>query len=304
VEVALYNSAGEEVRELFQGGAQGLPGGISLSSPAGSQLYQIGQGQLLVSAGGSVLATWNGDNANGQAVQSGSYYFKVEYQDPFGQVTSFIQTVQVLQGRGADYLAVYNSAGEEVAREDFSGRALAVSDFSLAKGTYALVYSAAGADLDPVLISTVDSSGARGSFSWNGRNSEGRPLASGTYFLKLVDVTAAGTLTVTHQVTLVQGGDPGLAFEPILAPNPAPLEGLPGRGRFLAVVYPVALASARAQLYDLNGANVAGAGDPGGTGRIWLGYQGLAAGIYFVELSGTLATGAPYRHILKAAVIR
>jgi hypothetical protein len=154
-----------------------------------------------------------------------------------------------------------------------------------------------------VEITTHDSTGAQATYPWNGRDSQGQPLASGVYSLKLINATASGTVTVAHQVTLIKGTDPGLAFDPIVAPNPAPANGVSGRGRYLAVVYPSGLAFARADLYNQAGEKVGAAGDPGNTGRIWLSYEKLASGVYLVDVTGTLVTGAPYRKVLKVAVL-
>src|SRR5207245_2803109 len=94
-----------------------------------------------LSQGGKTLA-WGGDNDQGQGVTGGTYYLKVEMEDPFGAKQSWSQSVTVLPPAPAQSLVIYNSAGEAVAHlsassgmgKSFTG--LALHDSS--KGAYAL----------------------------------------------------------------------------------------------------------------------------------------------------------------------
>lgn len=305
VQVVVYNSAGEKVRLLYDGAAERLPTDIKLSTP----LLQIGANQVdldmggLLNNGGTVV-TWKGQNDNAQVIAGGTYYFKVEYLDAFGQTTSYTKSIQVIQGFAANYVAIFNSAGEEVYRADLSGLPDRISNFSIQDDVLALAYKPDGSIESALNATLTDTKGLQTPFSWDGRNMRGEPLAAGTYSVRLVNETAGGTVTVARSVTLIKAADPGLAFEPFAAPNPAPAQGSPGLGRNLSVNYPVAgLFAARCDLYNQAGEKVASAGDPSGKGRVLLSYEGLASGIYLVELRGILVSGSPYRRVLKAAIL-
>lgn len=305
VSVVLYNSAGERVRILYNGNASALPQDVKLNS----QLLQIGVNQIDLNMGGvldggGTLVSWRGQNDNGQSVKGGTYYFKVEYHDQFGQTTSYVKSVQVIEGQGSNYLAVYNSAGEEVLRDDLSGYSHAIGDFSLDKDSLGVAFDANGVANDKITVTLLDSTGNTHSVQWDGRNSQGQPLSSGTYTMRLVNETSTGAVTTSRQVTLIKGADAGLPFDPFPAPNPAPSAGTPGHGRYLSVVYPSpGLSYARATLYNQVGEKVGAAGDPGNSGTIWLSYETLASGIYLVDVEGRLASGALYRRVLKVAIL-
>jgi len=301
----LYNSAGERVRILYDGAAQMIPVDISLST----QLLQIGTNQVDLNMGGllsngSTMVSWRGQNDSGQSVRGGMYYFKVEYNDPFGHTTSYVKSVQVIEGQGGNYLGVYNSAGEEVFRQDLTSLPKSINNFSVDKESLAVAVDANGVAQGAITFTLTDSLGAQTPYVWNGLNNQGVPLASGTYTVRLINETNTGSVTVSRQVALIKGTDPSLKFEPFLAPNPAPIGGVPGRGRYLAVAYPwPGLFEARATMYNQVGEKVSAAGDPGNSGSIWLSYESLASGIYLVEVRGRTLSGSPYRRVLKAAIL-
>jgi len=41
-----------------------------------------------------------------------------------------------------------------------------------------------------------------------------------------------------------------------------------------------------------------------GSGRIWFSYENRASGVYLMVLEGRLLSGAPYRKVLKVAIVR
>jgi hypothetical protein len=120
--VTIYNSAGEKVRQLYQGGSQIMPGGFSESVGAfealAGSVSLVFPGQL--QSGGSSLQ-WNGSNDGGQAVGAGSYTIMVSLVDAYGAVQTWTKNVTVLPQALSQSLSVYNSAGELVASLDCSG---------------------------------------------------------------------------------------------------------------------------------------------------------------------------------------
>src|SRR5690606_19840626 len=63
--------------------------------------------------GGNSVA-WLGDNDQGQSVNGGNYYFKVELVDQFGVVSAYIQPVTAVAPRKPTVIRIFNSAGELV----------------------------------------------------------------------------------------------------------------------------------------------------------------------------------------------
>jgi hypothetical protein len=309
LQVMLYNSAGERVKLLYEGAAQTLPLDINLSA----QLLQTGGGASVELdmggrlAGGQTLLSWFGDNDNGQGVRGGVYYFKLEYLDTFGSKTSYVKSVQVIEGQGANFMAVYNSAGEEVYRRSVGSPGTTYSSFSLdanPDGGVALSYDSAGASLNPLTGTLVDGQGNQVPFSWDGRNSQGLPLASGVYSVRLVNESQGGTQVVARQVTLIKDVDAGLPFDPFIAPNPI-IPGNFGVPTRLCVTYPAgALLSARANFYNQAGERVAQGDDVAAGGKLWIDYGQLASGVYLVEVEGRYNSGALYRKVLKLAIVR
>ena len=116
--LAVYNSAGEEVRHLYQGRVYADPLHVSLSASAviagNIPLTLFLSGPL--EEGGDRLF-WNGTNDQGQNMSNGLYYLKAQATDPFGRVTTLVMEVLVMNPRKA-FLEICNSAGEVVRHMD------------------------------------------------------------------------------------------------------------------------------------------------------------------------------------------
>jgi flagellar hook assembly protein FlgD len=254
---------------------------------------------------GQRMLAWSGENDAGQWVKGGSYYFKVEYADPFGATTSYVKPIQVVQGVLESRLDLYNGAGEVVAKLDLSSYGQAVTDFSLEKDTLALAYRADGTVEEPLRGSLRLADGSTVPFVWEGRGEGGRPVQAGSYRWVLRTETSAGTQVKSKGLTVLRAVDAGLSREPVLAPNPAHADATSGLGRRLQVRYPAGEISAvRLLLYNQAGEAVAGGFAPGDGGLASLGYEGVSGGVYLLLFEGRLNSGALYRRIFKVAIVR
>jgi hypothetical protein len=304
--VTVYNSAGERVRLLFDGSAAVLPTAITMDrSVIRSGLDSVSLDLLgALSSGGSTVA-WLGQNDSGQPVKGGMYYIKLEYQDPFGAVTTFTESLQVLEGKAGNRLDIFNSAGELVMRANFGGLTRTVTDLAMDSSVLAAAFKADGSAEGRIEGTVTLSDGSQEPFSWDGRDMNGQPLASGTYTMLLVNETQQGSVVVSKSVSIIRGADAGLSWDPILGPNPAPVAGHPVWGRKLQLRYPPGeLFTVNVSLYNQAGELVARGVDSSGSGSVWISYESAASGIYIAVLQGRLLSGAPYRRVLKAAILR
>jgi flagellar hook assembly protein FlgD len=305
LKVTIYNAAGEVVRTLFNGAAETLPSGVALSAPA----VVAGQGSVTLDLGGALsgangvspngVLSWGATNDNGQVVGGGTYTMKIDYQDPFGQVTSFTQSISVTPGSSWAQVNVFNSAGELVYSLPYPAGSGSPQALDLANTVMAAAYDSAGNGLGAIQGMVKMAGGPDQAFAWDGRGSNGQPVASGVYTLQLVSGSAHGTIIDSRQISIVKAPD-GSIGDVKLGPDPAG-----PNDQALKVQYPPAqLWDANAALYDQAGERVELAQDPSHSGVLALSLGHCSGGLYLVELMGRRPSGAAYRRLFKAAVLR
>ncbi len=296
--VVLYNSAGERVRLLFDGGARSVPTQVSLSADllfSGAGSVSLLMDSLL--ADGSNALSWGGHNDSGQAVSSGAYYFKLEFQDSFGATTSFVKGVQVLAPSGKDEVSVYNSAGELVWAASLTTVAQPAV-FSLDSGVLVL-------DPDPATGQNLQRLGLRfggvTALQWDGRDRNGLPVASGNYVVQVVSQRAgAGTLVESKSVVVLDAGTQRAELNAVAGPNP-----WKGSGPLVVLYRPYPGSSGVCNLYNLAGERVLGGSDPTASGRIEIaGRERLAGGVYLLEFRHQRGSGVIRRQLIKVAVVK
>lgn len=247
--------------------------------------------QGFVSAGAPPPQVWYGDNDNGQDLGNGMYYFKLESLDPFGSVTSFIQAVQVAGNTVKSHLAVYNSAGELVRELPLPGAAAEPVGFTIEGGeTLSL-----GAHAASLKLGIVDRLGGLHPAAWDGQNSQGLPVQSGTYLLKLVN--RQGGVILTKSITVIAG--PAHPAGKVLAfPNP-----MISADRELSFAYEVLPAGQHASvsLYSLAGELLA-RGVEISPGRVRVQVGKWAPGIYVAAFEVRIGTGLVRRQLLRLAL--
>lgn len=287
------------MKVLFDGAAQVLPGQLSLGDGlilGGSAPLSIGFPGLLYDPqlGWVSSLAWAADNQNGQLVSGGVYVIKAEITDPFGTVTSLQGSVQVLPGPSDDVLAIYNSAGERVARPPLPAPLNGSRLMSLRLGQEDFS-PGHGAGLKLIVM---DEQGVETTVLWDGLNEQGRQVASGSYIAKLFYVSPDGGRHLeARSFVLLDAPREGLA-RALLAPNPS-------LGQDWRLSAPAQAGQGLwAQAFDLSGGRVAVAAAGPGATELRLPNQGLAAGVYLIVLERRPLQSSADRRVFKAALIR
>jgi uncharacterized repeat protein (TIGR01451 family) len=109
--VSVFNSAGEEVRQLAvtEADAMVLADSVSLTNSVITPSYQGGQdNSTTISLSSGLSFVWDGKNNAGQIVSPGQYYLEIKSTDGQGGETQFTQSVAVLQsGDSLASISVY-----------------------------------------------------------------------------------------------------------------------------------------------------------------------------------------------------
>jgi hypothetical protein len=307
--VNIYNSAGEVVRHLFSGSSQNQSGGFSLGSTVvapGGPGVSINFGGIL--QGGSDSLVWQGSNDNGQPVSGGTYYIKVDEIDPFGSVQSWTSPVAVLPPVAQQSLNIYNSAGELVAHLDLSSLppGTTLTDLGFAdpsKTTFALPSDPSGPGGVDFKLKESNSSGtASADEVWNGRNSQGQEVASGSYIVQLVSEGAGGQSIISSKGFIVLATPQTLSIAKVIAvPNPL---GPTDKSLVLVTGSLPSGAGATAKLYNIAGELVAQGAEAAGGGRIVLTVGNWSSGIYIVMVEIRQSGDLLSRQILRIAIQR
>ena len=307
VVIAVYNSAGERVRLLYQGAAQYLPGAMDYSSSViigGEATLSIRFPGRLANNGGSNVLAWDGSNDNAGFVSGGFYVIKTEITDPFGQITALTHPIQVLPSGRLLFVRIFNNAGEIVRKINLVNPMLGAMDLRSDSGTF-------GQQIDPVSgetisgykINVLGNNGMQSLF-WNGLNDRGTPVSNGTYLMQLVShETNKETIVSSRSVTVLKSPDAtDASTSELVAPNPV-LNLQP-----ILVFYDPALlmgTEVYCQVYSLTGAWVGCGADPQRQGRIVLQTPSvLASGTYLVHFEIRQQGLVIKARILKLAVVR
>ena len=310
VKVGVYNSAGELVRVIYNGAAQYQLGQLVLDRAlvlgGVNKVHIAFPGYLMDPNGGTNTGglDWAADNAAGQTVQSGVYTIKAEIIDPFGQITSLQQSVQVLDAEPENSLNIYNSAGERVAQVPLpavgTGR---FTSLSLPESTFGSQVDVASSTVagPGFEIQLVDEKGVPASVYWNGVTSQGLPVSSGSYTAELI--YSGGGATASRVVeakgfVVIQAGAYASLEGAYAYPNPVTKDAP------ISIAYPVSTGSvALARLYALNGELVAQCEDRPGTGLLSFPPKRLAGGVYLIDVEKVNGAAVLVRTTLKVAVV-
>jgi hypothetical protein len=314
IRIAAYNGAGELVRLIFEGSAQYLPNDFNVSRdvvPGGSQ-----NGGVNISVPGFIFdptlgqltsVTWLVDNNDGQAISGGIYTIKVESTDQFGQTSSLQKSIQVVSVTPLNEIVIYNSAGEVVARPTLpvnpSGKAY--TNIKLLTENYVTDYdpvTGAPASGNYMQFELTDEAGAVSYANWDGKNSQGIPVNSGSYTAELLysaSGAVANTVVASKGFVVLRGSTPGDLGSVMAGPNPAL------RGADLQIRYTPSVGyRAVARLFNLAGELVNQAEDPNATGSMTMGTKGTAPGVYILKVENTYGAAVVNRTVRKIAIVR
>jgi flagellar hook assembly protein FlgD len=304
VTLAAYNAAGELVKLIYEGSAQYLPGQLQIDVDR----FIGGDGQVsiifpgVLATGGNTVA-WAGVNDSAMLVSGGVYTIKAEITDQWGQTTAMVRTVQVIPGGAQQTLRIYNSAGELVRSIPLTP-VPGATRLELTSDSFALELDpSSGSAKQPFQVDVVGNNGSV-TQSWDGLNSAGAPVASGSYSLQLVSNEGGRETVVTaRSVTVLKiGEDQGALASALIGPNPVGAKERP------TLFYDAAQLGGRraeALVYNLNGELIGWAGDSAYSGRISLplDFQ-RAGGIYLVRFQLRQGLAIVQSRVLKMAVLR
>jgi flagellar hook assembly protein FlgD len=211
--IAVYNSAGEIVRQLITTGAYSIPDTFTLDKTT----FSPDDGGKLHISVDQTSATWDGTNQQNVAVGNGTYYIKVSIVDTYGFSHTIVKEVTLLTNDISAKLEIYNSAGEVVKRIDIEG-------LTTTGSTKLDVTPSGNQAFSP---GDGDSSNSNAVFTymgknitWDGTNDGGMIVGNGVYRAVVVRTDANGYTTVAEAYITVLHN----AFEVIanvkIIPNP------------------------------------------------------------------------------------
>jgi flagellar hook assembly protein FlgD len=289
IKVKVFDSAGEQVAVLYQGGVSQMPGSPQLSGGAVQPGFH---GVDVVFDGilenGLNQVPWLGTTDTGAFASSGTYYILVVATDNFGNVSSYSLPVTVMQPVGENAINIYNSAGELVYHESFHSLSVSATDLELESNAFAPQQG----KLNGTLRS---SSGASAGWSWDGRASDGHLVNPGIYTIQLINAQPG------------QSSMPALKQVQVLT-APETLSGAPrllsAPGGFVLRYDPSAMAKApRVRLYNLAGELVGAALAETASGELSLRLNGAASGVYIVIFEYESLSGMRQRVVLKGVML-
>ena len=306
MDVIIYNSAGEEVRRLYSGSSQGQPGSFKTRGDVlqpGSSGIQLEFSGVL--AGGSNALVWEGNNDTGQSVSGGSYLIKVQETDPFGRIVSWAHDVTVLPAAHPQSLNIYNSAGELVRSLDMSvlARGARIANFSMADaGKKAFVVPNDPSAVGSLMLTVTDVHGVQSQVPWDGRNSQGQPVASGIYNIQLLSKMDTGAVVIaTRDIVVLKNPDSQSAVDVKVVPNP-----VGPKDRQVSFLFSPLPFGRHAQLmlYNLSGDLVAQGVSNAGADRLILNIGPWSSGIYLGVFEVREGGGLVSRRQLRVALRR
>ena len=302
--LTIYNSAGEAVRNLILNDA-------SFDNPAkdfaiNTKTFAPKNGQLAIITAGGQTFTWAGDNDSAQGIENGIYYVKLEYTDHFGHVETMTDQITVLSSGQFYSVRIYNSAGEEV-------KQILVSSYGQS--------APSRIDPDKTSIAIGQATGPAGSInfdlgngtsvSWDGTNSQGQRVQSGSYLAQLIVTHDGAPKTVATAALTVLNVAEGLLAGAILGPNPLNLlsghgspNGLPGVV-ILKLNTPGGV-EVVGRLYNMAGELVLTASNDMNPNemRFDLGGHQAASGVYILAVTAKAPWGTTERKSFKLVILR
>jgi flagellar hook assembly protein FlgD len=257
-------------------------------------------GQVALILAGGQTFSWTGINNSGQFVQNGTYTIDLTTTDDFGNVQTKALTVTVLSSANTYTLQIFNSAGELVDQlvvANYGSNApsrISPDKTSIAVGEGSGPSSTINFDL-----------GNGSSIAWDGVNSQGQKVQSGTYLAELVvnhEGTAASVATVS--VTVLNVAE-GLLDSAILAPNPVNMAN-GGNGTVILQMNVPSGTAVIGRLYNIAGELVLSSTNQMQPNqlRFDMGGHQASSGIYILAVTAQAPWGTVERKSFKLVMMR
>jgi flagellar hook assembly protein FlgD len=219
VRIAVYNEAGEVVKELLVGEFSHPIENIRMESGDVIGSLNGENNEVKIFYGAQEIGAWNGTNGNGDLVSNGNYYLKVDNIDNYGVQNSETRMVLVNRAYYKATVLIYNEAGEVIkhlyAYMDDPG-AGSVLAMQLSTGVIKPSLQSTGGT--PNEVAVILSNGT--TVIWDGRSDTGIYAHSGQYYIEAHTVDGQGAQsTVVREITVIDS-DAGRGIERVLAsPN-------------------------------------------------------------------------------------
>ena len=308
--VEVYNEAGEKVQTLGSTVLMNMVTDVGmLANGLPTTVFNPQDGGLTVRIGdqdmpgttitGHVDFQWNGNNANGQKIAPGPYFVKVTIYDSFGVATTFVKEVQVIQVDEYVRVSIYNSGGEIVKQVLLPKPGGNVVDLNVDD-----VFTVGSTS-----STTAIKFGDNGTFNWDGKNSLGNLVGSGTYEVYVevrsgdgFTVAASKTITVFNQAAGSILGDVKCYPNPYVFTNA-------GTGYMRIAWAGTTQGKVMVKIYNVAGELVDRMDTTMAAGHIDWDMKGvnggqLASAYYIGFIQATSDTGAFERRVIKLVIIR
>ena len=292
VKIAVYNSAGEVVKQIVvekfsQSVDQVTPSLDAVIDHVGDVVNLVWKGQ--------VIGSWDGTNGSDQPVGNGEYYIKVDNVDSFGAETSVTTTVTVERALSQVSVVIFNSAGE-VVRTLYggnSGSATAITGMQLSSDTLQ-----PGAQATPGVPQTLGITLSNGTtLAWDGRSDNGNFVNNGDYTIQVkADDGKGGETVVVKSISVLSAGSS--AGDVVVAPNVLTADHPKAD---VSVTGPLTL-TVRVTVYTVAGEKAYSAVGQGGTNHVVLDAGALSNGLYIVVVDLSDLGGHIDRKITKLMV--
>jgi len=157
-----------------------------------------------------ITFAWDGTSDNGQTINNGPYYIKISVKDEYGHVETLNRDVQLLKSEEYVRVKIFNSAGELVNTMEME--AGNVGQISLGIEDTVVIGGNQKVDIN-------FSAGA--TMQWDGRNSDGLMVSSGTYEIQ-VEVKQNGSFVsmASKTITVLNQGGGNVFDNERCYPNP------------------------------------------------------------------------------------
>lgn len=222
-----YNSAGELVKVIAVSPVSAeFTTAYMLVSGTVVNLFDPTDGALDINVPGlhgpgqetatSMNFPWNGTTDANQEVPPGNYYIKISTTDTYGHVNTKVESIQVLYIQEYVMLNIFNSAGEVVRtiKTPYTGSSVV----SLGVDNVVQV----GKDMSDINIQYAPGN----NIVWDGKNSQGEIVSSGTYEMQVVVQTDQGTrIVASKSVVVLNAAVTGIISGIKLMPNPVVVSG-------------------------------------------------------------------------------
>jgi uncharacterized repeat protein (TIGR01451 family) len=308
IHIAVYNSVGEEMKELKE---------FQLSIPLSKidltgEVITTDDGAVNVYYKGTLIGSWDATTASGKKVTNGAYLLKITSTDPYGVSSSVTKDVKVQIARNILEVTVYNESGEAVKKfspEDLEGLisgSFLPSDYDVGKsksGPSVITPSYS----NPMLYgnyATITLGSGR-SFDWTGRGDNGKILSNGHYFIQVKASMIDGGQQEILMGILIQDADTNAISGVVMAPNPVNFSQT-NQARFLVGSNMGPVDGFKVKIYTLSGElKETLLNDPGNpTQATWSPTRWqIASGTYIAAVELYSNGGVVGRRVLKAFVL-